>query len=373
MLTTPDRLALPKDNRRFWDDLSDSGREELLASNAVWVGHADGLPCEVRHRANVSQLPGEQKRLEARAQELRDRMPVPTRFRLAPSAESVELWYTERKLKAMARIRGILIRIPEAKLMAVDLLSGQWAMAAFAIGDPDTADHISITVPGVDTNVDASMEVMVNQAQSLQTEGLKQLSLAGRGGETLACIAWIDYEPPQHEGPEPGAKYLVWVKAAQKQSALAGANKLARFCDGLRVASTHKLPHLSLFGHSYGSLTVGLSLQDPHPGQPVRDAVFYGSPGVNAADESNLGLPPGHGWVMQSPEDWIAHLGRTHRFGPSPGDAHFEKLSVMAGLSPDGVMRKGAASHADYPRAGQMSEYNLSVIAVGLYDRVVRA
>lgn len=373
VLNTPVAMALPRDNRAFWNGLPESLREELLATQPVWVGSADGLPSEVRHRANTSLIAGEEKRLSERAEVLRARVAPRRRYQIGPSLDERELWYTDRKLKALAKVKGTLGRVSGAKLMVFDFASGDWAMAAFAVGDLDNANHISVTVPGVDTNVSASMGVMVNEARSLRDEGLKQLALAGRGSESFATVAWLGYEPPQHEGPEPGAKYLVWVRAANKRHALKGANRLARFCDGLRVASIHPLPHLTLLGHSYGSLTVGLSLQDPHPGQPVRDAVFYGSPGVNAYDESNLGLPSGHGWVLHAPDDWIANFGRTHRFGPSPGLSHFEQLSTKAGISPDGVFRTGVTSHADYPRDGQMSQYNLSVISVGLYDRAVRA
>jgi hypothetical protein len=53
------------------------------------------------------------------------------------------------------------------------------------------------------------------------------------------------------------------------------------------------------------------------------------------------------------------------------------ELSSQAGTSPDGVLREGVHSHADYPRAVtgpggeqtlRMSGYNLAVVAAGIAD-----
>ncbi len=100
--------------------------------------------------------------------------------------------------------------------------------------------------------------------------------------------------------------------------------------------------------------------------------MFYGSPGINAGDESDLGLAKGHGYVLEADGDiGIPEVGKTHRFGPDPSASDFEQLSTDAGTSRDGV-----GSHSEYPRPGnnqelRMSGYNMAAVVAGLPDRVV--
>jgi hypothetical protein len=115
---------------------------------------------------------------------------------------------------------------------------------------------------------------------------------------------------------------------------------------------------------------------------PVNDAVFYGSPGLELNDPSQLGLANGHAYVMKAPpgDDWIpevAPLAPLHGWGSDPYGGMMPELSSQAGTSPDGVMREGVHSHADYPRAVtgpggeqmlRMSGYNLAVVAAGIAD-----
>jgi hypothetical protein len=80
---------------------------------------------------------------------------------------------------------------PDRKLMLFDPDSGQRVHAAIAVGDPDTAEHVSVTTPGLNTTVAASMGAMVSEATSLRREALRQLSRAGgRAEQQVAAIAW---------------------------------------------------------------------------------------------------------------------------------------------------------------------------------------
>ena len=116
------------------------------------------------------------------------------------------------------------------------------------------------------------------------------------------------------------------------------------------------------------------------------DFVIYGSPGVNADDEADLGLQDGHAYVMEGQGslsdrkfgDWfVPEMGKTHQFGPDPSTSDFEQLSVAGTTTPDGVAREGVYTHADYPRDGSNGElrtsgYNMAVIIAGLADQAVR-
>lgn len=377
-LPEPAPGATAADNKKYWDSLTEEQRRRIIEEHPDWVGNRDGVPSAARHEANVNRFDDERARLEAERHRLQANLDD-NLFGGTFTNDDAALWYTEQKLRDLEEIERIVATNPDGRLMLLDLQSGERGMAAFAVGDPDTADHISVTTPGLNTNIDASFSGMVDEAKTLRSEAGVQLDAAGRD-ETVASIAWLGYEPPQTTGPSnvvsDYARGLVDV--AQTDRANAGAAKLAGFYDGLDVASTRPDPHITALGHSYGSLTTGLALQDPGPGQPVDDAVFYGSPGINADDESDLGLGEGHGYVMEADEDRIVtEIGKTHRFGPDPSTADFEQLSVDAGTSPDGVTRDGVHSHSQYSQDGdneelRMSGYNMAVIVAGLPEQAVR-
>lgn len=378
-LPEPAHGGTAADNKKYWDSLTDEQRRRIIAEHPDWVGNRDGIPSEVRHEANVNRFDTERGRLEAE----RDRLQANLDDNLFGGLftnDDAALWYTEQKLRDLDEIAGIVADNPDGRLMLLDLQSGERGMAAFAVGDPDTADHISVTTPGLNTNIDDSLRGMVGETTHLQAEAEKQLRLAGRADDSVASIAWLGYEPPQTTGPSNTVVDHLggYGDVAQTDRAHAGAAKLAGFYDGLDVASRQPDPHITALGHSYGSLTTGLALQNPGPGQPVDDAVFYGSPGINARDEPDLGLAEGHGYVLEADGDiGIPEIGKLHRFGPDPSTADFEQISTDPGTSPDGVTRDGVGSHSQYSQPGdneelRMSGYNMASIVAGLPEQVVR-
>ena len=86
--------------------------------------------------------------------------------------------------------------------------------------------------------------------------------------------------------------------------ARAGAVSLARFYDGIQGARDAGPAHLTAIGHSYGSLTTGLALQQPGD-HGVSDAIFYGSPGEEASTPAQLNLASGHALRDGDPDDPI--------------------------------------------------------------------
>ncbi|MBD8506917.1 hypothetical protein HT102_10495 [Hoyosella sp. G463] len=374
-----------KQNREYWDSLTEQQRQQVLEARPGWIGGLDGAPASARHDANVGQIDSERVRLEARrdqlAAELHDNW-----FGGAFTNADAELWYTERKLADLATIEKLLGKYPEGRLMLLDMRSGERGMAAFAIGNPDTADHVSVTIPGFGTTISRSFAAMVKETEYLQREAEIQLINHGRRGETIASIAWLGYEPPQGTGPGWGDTVVGFTDVTQREHAVKGAARLAAFFDGINTASELGDPHITALGHSYGSYTTALALQDPRPGQPVDDAVFYGSPGVNAGSEKDLGLEEGRAYVMKTDGVWsfiggdgdaIADLGFFGAFGPDPANADFEHLSTNAATTPDGIDREQSTGHSEYSRMGtngelRTSAYNMAVIIGGLPDQVVR-
>lgn len=68
-------------------------------------------------------------------------------------------------------------------------------LAAVAVGNPDTAQNVSVTVPGVGSTTRDSLPGMVTEANNLRNEELRQLGLAGKP-LSAATIAWMGYTPP---------------------------------------------------------------------------------------------------------------------------------------------------------------------------------
>ncbi|CKR56706.1 Alpha/beta hydrolase of uncharacterised function (DUF1023) [Mycobacterium tuberculosis] len=275
-------------------------------------------------------------------------------------------------------------RAPETYLTQLQIPEdpNQQVLAAVAVGNPDTAANVSVTVPGVGSTTRGALPGMVTEARDLRSEVIRQLNAAGKPA-SVATIAWMGYHPP----PNPldtGSAGDLWQTMTDGQ-AHAGAADLSRYLQ--QVRANNPSGHLTVLGHSYGSLTASLALQDldAQSAHPVNDVVFYGSPGLELYSPAQLGLDHGHAYVMQAPHDLItnlvAPLAPLHGWGLDPYlTPGFTELSSQAGFDPGGIWRDGVYAHGDYPRsfldaAGQpqlrISGYNLAAIAAGLPDNTV--
>lgn len=369
---TPPVGASASDNRAWWDSLTPSQRQSMLETSPDVVGDRDGLPADARHRANLARLPAERTALESARQALVDRAATMSGFEAHRARR--ELVDVTGRLADLDAVDRAVLDHPDRRLLLLDARSGEQVRAAVAVGDPDTADHIAVTTPGMNAGVRATLASMADEAAALRQEAQAQLrATPGRAHETVSAIAWIGYDPPRTSGSVTDAA-RGGLAVAQKDRASAGARDLARFYDGLGVAHTGSDPHITAIGHSYGSVTTGLALRESG-GHPVDDLVVYGSPGlVDVRSPSDLGLGRGHAYEMTADGDVIARLGR---FGPGPyATDGFTHLETDAVGTPDRVRRDGAAGHSEYPRVAddgrlRTSGYNLAVVVAGLPGRAI--
>ncbi|PVB33287.1 alpha/beta hydrolase [Mycobacteroides abscessus] len=286
---------------------------------------------------------------------------------------------------------------PDRKLMVLDTQTGRQAHAAIANGNPDTADHISVTTPGINTTVGESIGNMTDEATNLQRESLRQLRDAGRGSETVSTIAWIGYDPPQINDKQGFGENLVGVNdVIHDDQAKGGARSLARFYDGLQVTHQGGTADVTAIGHSYGSLTTGLALQEPGD-HGINNAIFYGSPGIEAETPAQLGVQPGHVFTMETPDDpiqwvydgpdiarhtpllpailWGRDVFGLGDYGPNPAtNPNFTHLETGAVTTPDGHSLQAASGHSDYPRTAGNGQpytpgYNIAAVIAGLADQ----
>jgi hypothetical protein len=284
-------------------------------------------------------------------------------------------------LNELNAVRDALGKAPETYLTAFDPRTGtgKHVLAAVAVGNPDAARNVSVTVPGLGSTTLDTLPGMVSEAQNLRLEAERQMRNAGVPG-AAAAIAWMGYDPP----PNPlntlsPRDALATIGDGQ---ARAGADNLSSYLE--QVRSNNPTGHITLFGHSYGSLTSSLALQELNAQRlhPVNDVVFYGSPGLELTSPDQLGLGAGHAYVMRGVDDPIAtavaELAPLHGWGVNPYDGMLPQLSAQAGIDPGGVLREGVQTHSDYARLGsdnqlRMSGYNLAAVMAGLPNNVAMA
>ncbi|MEU6563344.1 alpha/beta hydrolase [Nocardia nova] len=380
----------PKQLHDFWETLTPAEKDALWQHDQ-YLGNRDGLPAVDRDRFNRMKLDDELSRAQAGD------------LSVAP------------KLKDLEAVQSALREHPDRMLMLLDTQSGAMAHAAVSVGNPDTAQNVSVTAPGLNTSVHGSLEGMANEAQNLRDTATSELRNLPNGDprkhQSVATIAWIGGDLPQTGALDKSDTYLKpetypgLVNVATDDMAKEGAHSLAGFYDGLGASHDGDM-HLTAVGHSYGSLMTGLALQEPGT-HPVDDLVVYGSPGLDlpsgqspvtslshalgvdnplldtatntlggGVDPSRLGVAPGHLYEMTAHNDPVAHL---NAFGPSPENIPgFTHLETAPTTTDDGVHRDGATGHSEYPRTGDNGQlrtpgWNTAMIVAGLPEHAVQA
>ncbi|OMC36545.1 hypothetical protein A5740_06045 [Mycobacterium sp. GA-1841] len=321
---------------QWWDSLSEEERNRIIVERPEWVGNLDGVPGTARDLAN--------------------------RNRLGTLRNDPNLTAEERA--TLVEIDKALSE-PDRQLLVVDF-DGEHPKVALAIGNVDTADHVSVYVPGTgsityDNPTDGNdLPAYVEQATWLKTETERVLRDAKKADETVATVAtvaWLGYEPPSNV-----------LQATRPHYADDNAPALASFINGLD-SSRDTDPHLTVLGHSYGSTLASEALQR---GTAADDVVFMGSPGLETSPQqyridtspSNLHLPEGHVYVEHSKGDWVANARIFGQTIPSdlPG---FTDLSTNAETTPLGP-RDESTGHSKYSFSNTTALYNQAVVVANL-------
>jgi hypothetical protein len=428
--------ALPDDPKQFaqvWNTLTSEQKDAEYHHNP-YIGNHNGMPAVDRDHYNRLTLADELKNAQAAAAQadaLKAQHPDWAQGKNIPHPNepgaifddrlAYEAWQRQydaarngaKYLLDLQAVDKTVRASPDRKLMLLDTKTGKQARAAVAVGDPDSATHVSVTTPGLNTTVHGAIESMANEGTHVRDEALRQLqSTPGHAHDTVSAIAWIGYDPPQVPGfGDPGKSLTGGWGVSHDDIARAGAHDLAGFYDGIQAAHHGGPADLTAIGHSYGSLTTGLALQEPGD-HGVSRALFYGSPGIEASTPQQLHLQPGNVFTMETPDDpiqWtydgpaIAHsvapflppplntvaesiLGAADasgagHFGPNPAtNPNFTHLATAPATVPDGhggtLNLEGAHGHSDYPRfpddgGTRTTNYNIAAVLAGLGDKAV--
>lgn len=279
----------------WWGRLSRAQRQAVITEHPRLVGNTGGVPAADRDQANRAtiysdvdyygqrdedgQLTGAEKRAHENARHVRD---------------SVNEYRSQVDPLTGRELLHVLVYDP-------DIHSGDGAVA-ISFGDPDTADHVSVNIPGLTT------EASSTSGNLATTLALHEAAL-DEGNGTVASVYWLDYDAPSGNPLNPWEVGdfggVAFVGKAEE-----GGERFSDFIDGLRASDDGDRAHLTAIGHSYGSTTLGHALED---GLDADDAIVIGSPGqpVATADE----LTDAEVWVGSRDHDPVTLLGSGERGG----------------------------------------------------------
>ncbi|MFE9901541.1 alpha/beta hydrolase [Streptomyces achromogenes] len=364
-LPQPPKDGSPKDNAAWWKDLSEEQRAAWVSLRPDSVGKLDGIPSAVRDEANRIVL----DETRARYQLDLNSIPKPPANEWTyihggggwASKVHTDEWmewhkkYGERyehltnSLHGINKIQERFDRtgergLPEAYLLGFS--ADEDGRAIVANGNPDTADHQAVYVPGTTSDLN-SIEGNINRMVNLW-----EVAHAKSGGQSVSTITWLGYDAPDEV-----------VKDARHDSyAYNGAPAFNKFLDGLEASHTGDAPpHRTVIGHSYGSTLIGAAAQKGILN--ADDVVFAGSPGVLVSGADELDVHKGHVWNEEGGSDPVPELGRSFLGGDGtiiPSDPGFGANQ----------METNTHGHGGYWNPDSDSLLNQGLVVVGKGDDV---
>lgn len=341
----------------WWGDLGDTRQRMLERTAPQLVGNLDGIPFSARDAANRATL--------ARAIEQ-----TRAQLRRAGRAETADLAHRLAALEAVRSALGSSRAVPRREL--VELEVSESPKAAIAIGDPQTADYVSVLVPGMFFGVSEQMDAWTDTAARLYDEEVSWLRLfehaapstaasattavasstsaSADAAARVATIAWIGYQTPH------------LLNVGSDVLAEQGRDSLTGLVEGLQASRTGDEPFVSVVAHSYGTTAALMALSEEH--FEVDALVLVGSPGGPASSARDLHVRDGNVFVGEASWDPIPN---SSYFGTDPGTPAFgaRRMSVAGGV--DAITDETLAAsvgHNDYFGAGTESLRNMALIGI---------
>ena len=367
----PGPAAGPGEVNAWWDALTHEQQQAVIAASPGAIGNRDGIPPWARDQANHVALDRDLADWEHLEQ--RD---------LLTSDEERWLENARSARDAIDTIESGIDPVTRehvaSQLYLYDpaAFDGDGAVAV-AAGNLDSADNVSVVVPGFGTDGESA------PYQAARALTLYESSRFLGTTETNASMFWIGYDAPDNMPWDEG-----WDAAGvvTEEMATRGGERLANTLDGLRDSRDGDPAHLTAIGHSYGSTTTGHAAHDH--GIPVDDLVFVGSPGVGGDTDhaGDTGVDADHVWAGANSRDPIANLGNhgwIHGetvFGAGLGDDPAEDdfganrfRAESTTRADDSVGLDAFDDHSKYFDHDTEALYNISQIVNGNYDAVEHA
>ncbi|MFJ8041412.1 alpha/beta hydrolase [Kitasatospora sp. NPDC096147] len=322
--------AAPRDVAAFFASLGGPAVDRLVAEYPLVVGNLDGVPPELRYRANRIAVAAERDRARARAAD----------ESLTKAARALAEARANDSEHLLAEGRQILAFDPRGR-----------GLVSEVYGDLAAAGRVSVVVPGSEADL-GHFDQAADPLRSAAGMGraLYEEERLRSPGTRTAVIAWTGYVTPVGLGPD----------AVTSRLAEAAAPRLERLLAGLAVTGRTEAPP-ALFCHSYGSVVCGTAAPAIHDGT---DLVVFGSPGMGVPDAAALGTGV-RVWATRNPSDWIGNVpylevgGLGH--GADPASAGFGSVVISSA---------GASGHNGYLSPGTASLRNFAELGLGHYDEV---
>lgn len=370
----PPKDGSAKDNAKWWKGLSEEEKADYVAMYPASLGKLNGIPSDVRDEAN--RVVFEEKRAEFRLKldEIPDE-PEPkwvTNNRAEGTIVQNPEWAAwrykyederDRLRTALQGMQGIQKRfdqtgeegVPPAYLLGFDPEGG--GRAIIANGNPDTADHTAVYVPGTYANlgsIDGDIKRMTN---------LWQASDPLAPGQNVSTITWLGYDAPQSITPE----------AMKSGYADTGGPEFSNFVDGLNTTNKSGSDgHVTTIGHSYGSTLIGSAARQGDLN--ADDVVFAGSPGAQVDKAEQMDVPKGHVWNEYADGDPVPEAGRLIHGGRQGLALGVYPSDEIFGANQMRTDTDGHSGYFDYDQDKQKSSLSLlnqANVVVGRHDKVV--
>ncbi|MEV0917284.1 alpha/beta hydrolase [Streptomyces sp. NPDC049967] len=375
----PPKEATPEENAEWWKNLTPEQQADYLAVHPNAIGSMNGLPSDIRDDANRMVLD------ETTAKYQLDLNAIPKEpAKYTPNTSGSypavlispewQRWHDKYGAKK-ARMEGVLKGskaiqdrfdrtgeggLPEAYLLGFDPTGLGDGKVIIANGNPDTADHVGVYVPGTFAGIESVGGGGDTHGDLGRSERLWSESHRLNPEKNISTITWLDYNAPDSIVPE----------ATRGEYAAEGGPRLHDFLQGNGVAQQAEdgtRAHTTVVGHSYGSTVVGVSAQsgswdDP---QAADDYVFAGSPGVQADHAADLGTGADHVWAMGAPWDdqIVRQGGRFMGLGDNgiiPTDESFGGK----------IMTSDSGGHTGFYDEDSVSLRNQAAVIAGKYGKV---
>ena len=354
----------PADAAAYFSGQSREDISLIVATNPELISNLDGAPPWARYAASDLLIAGHIQSLREEAAavaELIDEEDYQGFLReaLAGYIEDVEAEAGELQLW-LHQDRQILLFDPMGDGRVVEVF-----------GDLESAEHIGITVPGITNDITNFSEGDGGFRANARTvhERAQELNIDG-----VATISWLGYNTPDHVG------------ALVQTAAREGHYDLIDFVAGMDQLSGNR--HISVVGHSYGSLVTGMAAGQ---GLDANEVVFIGSPGTSLSHADDAKLKPGgvlwaglaHGDPIGAgpdlngkltPSDWL-RAGAEQIWEWLDGESAIKDL--YHGVNPVhddfGALEfhtDGASGHSEYYDEGTVSLDNILYIIAGMDGQV---
>ena len=301
----PPKGASPDEVAKWWSSLTDAEKAEMVKRHPREIGKMDGVEGTWRDKANRKNL---EEDLAAEQEKLKKFDKATNGGARMTPAETVQRNTILKRIEAMNNIKKTLDRENQdgvnRQLLCYDASHAD-VRAAVAQGDVDTAQHIGVLVPGMNSNVAGNLHEYDDVATRIR-QGAEKHS----NGQSVATVTYMNYRAPQ-----------TIPEVTQSSYADEGAKGLSGFLNGLDASREHGAgdAHITPIGHSYGSTTLGKALTQVNDGV-VDDFVMAGSPGAGVQDVSEMHVPKGHAYVGAAPYMWdvVQGSGPDSSFGKNP-------------------------------------------------------